>query len=577
MAQKLKRMAGLKALAGLLLVAWAFMGSQCISAGRLDPKMVARYQRAMAQRGPQTRASRDGISSLQPVTVPPELKVVQDPKTGIPRVELTLDEAIRRALANNIDIKIVSFDPAISREAVIEAAAEFDMVVFGGFNYDKRDRRTDNAFDTGQSLAKVWNAGLRQKTVTGAEWSLEWAWTRSWDDLRFRTWPTRHEPTLQLQIAQPLLRDAWPQFNLARTAVARLNHRTSLAKFRQRVEEVITEVITMYWRLAQARLDMKIQKSLLDKTTATYKRTKLREDLDATNVQIKQAASAVESRKAALIRARKGIADAQDLLARLLADRQVNVLANDNLHIIPATSPHKGRVVINATDELVSALRHNAQVEQARLAISVANVAVHVAKNQTLPRLDVTTSGSLQGLHPARNQAHDDLTSGAYASYAVGISLEYPVGNRERRSALRQRRFERLKAITTLQNTADQVAVAVNERVRQIATAFQEMRAQQAAVAAATIQLEAIEETERTRAKLTPEFLQLKLSAQESLAQAERAELQATIDYNTAMTDLDAATGTILEKNQVRIQDVVNKGDLSGLHAIPLPRVRAPR
>ena len=34
-------------------------------------------------------------------------------------------------------------------------------------------------------------------------------WSRLWDNQSFRTLPTRHEPTFDFRVTQPLLRDGW--------------------------------------------------------------------------------------------------------------------------------------------------------------------------------------------------------------------------------------------------------------------------------------------------------------------------------------------------------------------------------
>jgi len=207
---------------------------------------------------------------------------------------------------------------------------------------------------------------------------------------------------------------------------------------------------------------------------------------------------------------------------------------------------------------------------------------VRVAKNQVLPRLDLTGSAAYQGLAGQPQDAFNSLNSGDYLSYTVGVSLEYPLGNRERRALLRQRRFERLKAVAALQNVADQVAVQVKERVRQVYTSFEEIKAQHAATEAARLQLEALEETERIRGRLTPEFLQVKLSAQETLAAAERAELDALVQFNGAMADLARATGTVLDLHgvQVALPKILETPDLKAAaleRAVPRQPTAVPR
>ena len=66
------------------------------------------------------------------------------------------------------------------------------------------------------------------------------------------------------------------------------------------------------------------------------------------------------------------------------------------------------------------------------------------------------------------------------------------------------------------------------------------------------MQLQAIEDTEPIRKELTPEFLLLKLQAQETLAIAQRSEIAAVVDFNTALATLAQATGTVLEMHQIQ-------------------------
>jgi hypothetical protein len=62
-----------------------------------------------------------------------------------------------------------------------------------------------------------------------------------------------------------------------------------------------------------------------------------------------------------------------------------------------------------------------------------------------------------------------------------------------------------------------------------------------------------LEDTERIRARLTPEFLKAKLDAQSALAGSQSELLQAIVNYNNAMANLARATGTTLELNRVRV------------------------
>ena len=524
--------------------------SGCVQPGPVDDSLLARSQRALVQRGAQDRRGGEGLDSLRPEPVPGigQLEVHQDEPNGRKYLKLSLEESIMRALVNNLDIRVVAFDPTISREEVIKAAADFDYTEFGNFGYTKVDEASIPSFIGNaafQSKTHQLEAGLKQRFVTGAQWSLSYTFQRVWDDSPLNAGTaTRYEPTLVFQVTQPLLRNAGTQLNLANLRAARLNERASMAGFRQKVEEVATQVISIYWTLVLAREDLGIQERLLERTEETYERVKAREDLDATAVEIQQSLSSVETRRASVVAARKAVKDAEDAMRRLLSDPQIN-LASD-VEIVPSTVMASESASIREDEQVAIALGHNPTLEQAQLTVEVAEIAIEVAENQAMPDVNVNASAGLQGLDESYNSSHDVLSTGDYFNWSAGISVEYPLGNRQRKAELRRAKAEQTKAITSRQRSMDDVATLVKERIREVRSTYEQWQNQQEAVKAAIKELEALEDVERIRGQLSPEFLNVKLQAQLSLAVAERAQWQALASYNIALTELAQATGTVL-------------------------------
>ena len=167
------------------------------------------------------------------------------------------------------------------------------------------------------------------------------------------------------------------------------------------------------------------------------------------------------------------------------------------------------------------------------------------------PSLDLTASARTQALDAHFTESQERLGNTDYVSYGLGLSLEYPLGNRKKEAELLQRRLERRKAAASLENIADQAAQLAKGNTRKIETDFAEMERQKAATEAARSHLRALEESEIIRERLTPEFLLLKLEAQEFLANAQIAEIRAVIDYNIAIAEMSRIMGTTLELHMV--------------------------
>jgi outer membrane protein len=517
------------------------------------------YQQTLANQGPQERIDADGRDMDQPLNllkqaplekdIIPDVEIVTDPNTGRKVVNLTIEQVLARTLANSPEIRVVSFDPSIAQQDITKAASEFDITAFGELNFENEDNPKNSIYQSGQSDERTLETGIKQKSIIGSEWTLSYALTRSWDDLSGRTLSTRYEPILGFQLRQPLLRDAWQEVTLAGVDVAKMNYQIALLGFRQKAEDIATSVISAYWNHFQARENVEIYQRLLNRTLETLEKVEARQEIDATEVHIKQTEASIKAREAVLLQSRKRVIDAQDVLTRLMADPQLNVL--NEFNIIPVSEPSQQMRELEISELLKIAMRRNPVIQQARIEIKIADINIRVAKNQDMPRLDLIGSARAQGLAGGPENAQERLTRGDYVSYGVGLSLEYPIGNRQREAELIQRRIERRKAVAVLQNVADQAAQLVRERTRRIKTNYEEIRIQQEAVDAAYIQLQVLEDTEEIRERLTPEFLLLKLQSQESLAAAQAAHVKAIVDFNIALAELAQTLGTVLELHQV--------------------------
>ena len=543
-----------------ILLVTSLVLTGCISEDIHDEGIVTSYQKGQADEGPLKRQSIDGVGLLKQEPKPslPELETKADPNTGKQIVNLSIEQALMRALSNNPEIRIISFDPSIAKEDITKAVAEFDPAAFGSYNYEKEDNPEDDSFFLGgQSSSRLYEAGLKQKNTLGTEWSASYALIRNWDNLTTRTLSSRFEPVAVLQLRQPLLRDGWDEFNKAGINISGLNYRISLTAFRQATEDVATRVVTAYWALLQAKRDVEIQDFLLNKTIETLERVKDREGIDATAAQISQTETFMKFRESTLLEVRKRRIDVQDVLVQLLSDSQINLL--NDFEIIPASSPRLDTIEYEPAKLITEAMTSNPRIQQAKLGVEVAEINIKVAENQALPRLDLVASSRMEGLDRTYGSANQQLGNGDFVSWALGVNFEYPLGNRAREADLRKSKLELSKSKTILYNTSDEVALEARERLRLLERAQKDLRIQKDAVRAAQSYLEGLEDLEKIRPTLTPEFLLVKLQAQESLAEAQRSEIKAVTEFNSAIIQLARATGTVLglHRIQASLEEIV--------------------
>ncbi len=516
------------------------------------------FQRDLAQKGPQSRMGSEGNDPNEPLglllpvarNMDPnaESGVTSEPEPNKP-MALSLKAAIAKSLANSPEIRVVSFDPEIAEQEYIQNQAEFDPALFGRVNHAYDDKPISSFSEIGVREQSLFESGVRSRDVYGAEWSASYLLTQTYDDLVTRDPSTRYEPILAFQVRQPLLRNFGKTTVLAGVNISRLQHEVALMSFRQRAEEVAAGVISAYWQYYLAEEEVKIFERWLTMAKDTLNKVEGRSGIDATDVQIKQALSSVWTREAALIRSRRRAQDTRDTLVRLLADARANLLSENTIELV--STPAEDARSLDKKDLLGQATQYNPRLAQARLAIAIADINIDVAKNQRMPKLDLVASAGTQTLNKSLDTAHKDLGKGDHYSVAVGLAIEYPLSNRSRKAEYTKRLIERRKAVSTLQNLADQVAEQALLSIRRAEISYREIEVQAQATDAAQTHLEALEETEEIRERLTPEYLLVKLQAQDTYSNAQREHIRAILEYNVALSQVAQITGTLLNMHKM--------------------------
>ncbi len=534
----------------VVILGFAMAISGCVDPGHIDPTALYRYQQYIAAGGAQDRLADDPLRPAPGSTGLP-LKTETDPATGRTLIKLTLTEVVHRTLRNNLTINIAGYNPALAREDVVAAAAAFDARVTSSLSLERFDRRTATSILANKSKTVPFELGLIKRLTTGGEASLQYGVTKSDSRLNNLLNPA-YIHSAAFELTHPLLRDAGRSVTLATLRVARVNHDISLTAFKSNVLDVVDEVQGLYWQLMQAREELEIQLSLLTWAIDTQRQVRGRSDIDAHKVLQAQATSAVEVRRAGVVQARQSILDVQDRLVRAMADASITML--DDFDLVPVTLPLVSGVTVNTADQVATALKYSPELAQTRLAVRINEIGVSVARNQIRPRLDLTGRAGLNGLGPQWDKSWNEMRRWDYIDYSIGLAFEWPIYNRERLAGLRRARYDRAKSIATMQDMADQVAIAVRIAVREIQASQEELQAHLKAQAAVEAKLDALDVRQELQ-DYTPEYFNLRLEAQREVATARSLVLSLKVDLNRAVARLARVTGTSLQGMGVRVTD----------------------
>jgi len=484
-------------------------------------------------------------------------------------VHLSLREVVTRAVLYNSDVKVAGYDPAINAQRVIEQEAVFDPAAFLNLSTTRQDTglSTTNSLGVGnqagnqvvgfndKTTTNTGATGLRQRLVTGGEarLSYSWSWSRidniSQDDERF--WQNE----LRLEVTQPLLRDFGRDVNAARIEIARGDQKISVLDFRRSLEEQLAEIERAYWQLFQANEIVLIQETLLADTIETYRvlRERFERGLDASEIPVSQAQSSVRARQADLIRAKQNVIDLSDELKRRMNDPSFPV--SSAYVIVPSDDPLRDPINFDYQSSIDSAVANRLELGQQLLRIEQARVAERVAANNKLPRVDFVTSFGFRGLGDGAGEASKNLWDLNSPSWSFGLEIEYPPGNRAARAIFERSRLQRLQAIEQYRNILAQVSLDVKTSITEIRSSWEQAAARTQSRLASRRQLDLIQKQQDLGEPITPPFVQVKLQAQETLANEAREEAAAIANYNIAIQRLERSKGTLLKYNNVKLKE----------------------
>ncbi len=506
-----------------------------------------------------------GIRSYenQPLKLGPDLLGGGEPDV----VSLTLEQAVSAAVKNNLDVQLARLRPAISQTQITQADAVFDAVVFADLSVSRLDtpRPATSAFTTPGSGLGTFAAlvggnrqletdslttGIRKRLTTGGTVSASTNISRIVEEPPTTSLQAYETANIELGITQPLLRGFGRDVNRAEILLTRSARHTSVQELRRDLLDTVLSVERAYWNLYFSRHRLQIQERLLERTTDDFTRILKRQDFDVSPVRSTEAGSFVELRRSDVIRARQDVRTASDTLKRLI--NSANLPISGETLIVPRDMPADAAVKFSLLDAVTTALRNRPEMQAALQQIHDAAVRLRVADNARLPQLNVSAIMRYNGLDDSVGGAYDNLTDGDFIDYILGAQFEMPIGNRGPSAFYAQRNLERRTTVVAYQRAAQDVVLQVKDSIRTLLTSYELIGATQAARRAAADNLRAIEQQEEAGVALTPEFLlDLKLSSQQRLATAEIQELQALVDYNTAIAAYFRSLGTLLERNGI--------------------------
>jgi outer membrane protein TolC len=506
-------------------------------------------------------------ADLPPAPIPPfpPPPTVSNPAPDVPPTELSLDEAIRVALANSKVVRVLAgvtavssgqtiYDPAIANTAIDEARATFDPVVSVSNAFTRSEQPQAVPAPTDPAGVRIGGTridnydlglGVSKRTVTGGTLALDVASNTANFQPGVSPLDPQTRSSVTLSFRQPLLQGAGVDVNVAPIVIARLNTERSYFQFKDAVQELVRGTIEAYWAVVFARTDVWARRQQVEQGTEAYTRAEARQ-----RARMAAAAEVAQSRVALFNFRANLIASEANLLQREAALRNILGLPpTEPARFVPVTPPTPVRVEPKWEEVLRLAGERRPDLIELKLIIEADQQQLLIARNQALPRVDATMLyrwNGLEGRTPTGATVSSD--PGQFTDWSLGVNFSVPLGLRQGRAALRRSELILVRDRADLEQGLHAAVHALAGNLRNLAQFYEQYRAFRETRTAARINLEQQLGEYRVGRGI---FLNV-LQAITDWGNAVSSEAQALAQYNVELANLERQTGTILEGHGVR-------------------------
>jgi outer membrane protein TolC len=488
------------------------------------------------------------------------------------RLALSLEDAIKMGLENNLDVQVQRYQPLISEMDEKIAWGSFDPESFAEFGYS--DLQTPNAnaiLGTTETVNRITDGfgGLRgMLPLLGTEYQAQFESARATTNTVLEAFSPKFTSNWTVSITQPVLRDLiWNQ-PWTQVKTSRLLYETSQENFRSAVMDTVRAIEDAYWNLMAAREEQRVAEKSLETAKALLEQTRTQFEVGVVSkVEVTEAEAGLSQREVTLIRARNNYRNQQDVLIDLVLGKGLR--AASTLELDPTDSPIE---VISYEIELESAVarafENRPEMQAADKEIERQKVQLAFARNQRLPALDGIFSYGQNGLSGNQNPGFSPIfgvqpdslgnwsnnfdTYDDAPEYTARARFSIPIPNTSARKTVDRTEFELSRAETRMKRLEQSIILEVRSAARNLRASQEGIVAAQDARRAADEQLRA----ERIRLEYGESTPFDVLQREEQLVDRETELINAYRAYHLSVTGLDRAQGTILRNRNIAIADV---------------------
>jgi len=485
------------------------------------------------------------------------------------RLRLTLEDAIRLTLLNNTEVKLNQLQYEGIKYSVLRAYQPFDPFLFSSFNATRATSPTISQLEGAPTLSNLnqnSQFSLTRLFETGTRGTFSFNANRQSNNSIFTLFNPSLLTSMNVSLAQPLLRNRGFFPNRAPIVIAQRNVKRSLADFEASVNDSLFRAVDQYWTVIQTRENLKVLRNSLELAEAFYRQNKRALELGALPpLDIYRSESQVATRRVAVIQAEYNLKQVEDALRRTLGADLDSTVSPLDLDLVEPAEAGGDLLTIDSSEALARAMQKRPELESVRQQLANDDTSIKLAHHALQPDLSLqgfySSSGrggnqidpnsvppiviSQGGLSDALRQ----LRSFDFPTYGFSLQLRLPVKDRGVQADLGTALVAKRRSLYQIRSLEQAITLEVRNAVHQLEQSKLSISASRIARDLTQKNLEA----EQRKYELGTQTLFFVLEAQTQLVQAELSLVQAQLSYQRAVAAVQTATGELLERNRVQI------------------------
>jgi outer membrane protein len=417
----------------------------------------------------------------------------------------------------------------------------------------------------------------------------------------FTTLSPELNSNFRLQLTQHLLQGFGFAANNRFIRIAKNNRELSDVAFRLQIITTVDQIENMYWDLVYAYENLRVKQESLTFSERTLSDTKKQVDIGSlAPIEAVRAQSTVAADQQALTVAKTNL-QLEQLLMKNALSRTLHDQILASAEVIPTSTmeiPQEEQV--QPTEDLVNdALRHRAELVESRIQLNSQELSNKSVRSALLPTLDLYAYYGGYGLGGSQNPGNvctdpsnqfgcattnpninlgqaplapnvgygstlQQLVNSTAPDKGVGLQLNVPLRNRAAQAVQVRSELEYRQLQMALQQTENRVSIEVRNAQFGVEQNRASVASAQAAVDYARQSLDAEQKKYQFGTSTTTAVLQNR----SALAGAESTLLSATAAYEKSRIELDRATGTLLDHENISIDDAA-RGQVTRMPNVP--------